>query len=347
VSPDAAALSEILEEGLAAGLYSGAAAAVLTPEGRTNAFAGTHAYGDEHAVGPGSLFDLASVSKTFTAAVLLRLAETGRVGLDDPVAPLLPIADDSITLRMLLTHTSGLPAESFLWRDSPGLAPGERIDAVLSTPLVAAADSTYLYSCLGYIASGVYAERVTGTSLAGLLDELVCRPLGLASVGFGPVDRESAVATEEEPWVGRGLVRGEVHDETNWYLGGRVGNAGLFGSVDDVLTFAASFLDDRLLGPEALPLATTDQLEPRHGAAYGQGLGPRIRDRELFGEVDAFGHAGFTGTMWLAIPARAVAAVLLTNRVHPHRDRADIDPFRRRFSAWAATRGHSLPRCCG
>jgi CubicO group peptidase (beta-lactamase class C family) len=336
VGLDVAGLRELLEEGLAAGLYSGAAAAILTPEGRASVFAGTHAYGDERAVGASSLFDLASVSKTFTAAVVLRLAEAGRLGLDDPVSGVLPVADESITLRMLLAHTSGLPAESFLWRDSPGLAPEERIDAVLSSPLVAAPDAAHLYSCLGYIASGVYAERITGRSLGDLLDELVCRPLGLGSIGFGPVDRDSAVATEEEPWAGRGLVRGEVHDETNWYLGGRVGNAGLFGTADDVLTFAASFLDGRLLGPEMLPLATTDQLEPRHGAAYGQGLGPRISDEELFGDLDAVGHAGFTGTMWLAIPAREIAAVLLTNRVHPHRDRADIDPFRRRFSARVA-----------
>lgn len=336
MSPDPAELREFLEEGLASGLYSGAAAGIVTPHGRTSAFAGTHADGDERAVSADSLFDLASVSKTFTAAALLRLVASGRLTLDDPVSDVLPVADASITLRMLLAHTSGLPAESFLWRESPGLAPEERIDVVLSSPLVAPPDTTHLYSCLGYIAAGTYAERTTGTSLADLVEELVCRPLGLTSVGFGPVDRAQAVATEEEPWAGRGLVRGEVHDETNWYLGGKVGNAGLFGTADDVLTFAASFLDDRLLGPELLRLGTTDQLEPRHGALYGQGLGPRIRDRELFGGVDAVGHAGFTGTMWLAIPATGIAAVLLTNRVYPHRDRADIDPFRRRFSALAA-----------
>ena len=336
MSRDPAELREFLEEGLAAGLYSGAAAGVVTPEGRTVAVAGTHAYGDERAVDADSLFDLASVSKTFTAAVLLRLVESGQVGLDDSVSGVLPIADKSITLRMLLLHTSGLPAESFLWRDSPELAPENRLDAVLSTPLAAPPDTTHLYSCLGYIAAGAYAERTTGASLADLLDELVCRPLGLTSIGFGPVDSARAVATEEEPWAGRGLVRGEVHDETNWYLGGRVGNAGLFGTADDLLTFAASFLDACLLGPQLVQLATTDQLEPRHGSPYGQGVGPRIRDHDLFGEVDAVGHAGFTGTMWLAIPRSGAAGVLLTNRVHPRRDRVTIDPLRRRFSALLA-----------
>lgn len=336
MSPGTAELRAFLEEGLAAGLYSGAAAGIVTPDGRSSAFVGTHEYGDSRTVGADSLFDLASVSKTFTAAALLRLVHSGRVGLDDPVADALPFADESITVRMLLTHTSGLPAESFLWREAPGLAPEERIRTVLASPLVAPPDTSHLYSCLGYIAAGEYAARITNTSLADVIDELVCRPLGLASVGFGPVDRELAVATEDEPWAGRGLVRGEVHDETNWYLGGKVGNAGLFGAADDVLTFAASFLDDRLLGPELWRLAMTDQLEPRHGALYGQGLGPRIGDHELFGDIAAVGHAGFTGTMWLAVPESGIAAVLLTNRVHPNRDRVDIGSFRRRFSALVA-----------
>lgn len=338
----AAGLQQLLDDGLRQGLYSGAAAGVRTPEGRVTAFAGTHAFGDARRVGGASLFDLASVSKTFTAAVLLRLAGAGRIGLDDPVAPVLRVGTgrgaEAITPRMLLTHTSGLPAESFLWRDSPALAPEERLGAVLATALESEPDATYRYSCLGYIAAGAYAELVTGTPLEVLLDELVNGPLGLTSVGFGPVDTDRAVATEEQDWVSRGMVRGEVHDELNWYLGGRVGNAGLFGTVDDVLTFAASFLDGHLLGAESLRLATTDQLSPRHGAVYGQGLGPRIRDRDLFGQVDAVGHAGFTGTLWLVEPERRIAAVLLTNRVHPQRDRVDIDPFRRRFSDRVAAR---------
>jgi CubicO group peptidase (beta-lactamase class C family) len=343
VSPETAAeLEAHLEEGRLAGLYSGAAAGVWTPDGRRLAYTGTHAYGDERPVGAGSLFDLASVSKTFTAAALLRLAESGLIDLDEPVAPVLPVGAGgeaaAITPRMLLAHTSGLPAESFLWRDSPGIAPEDRLAAVLATPLESAPDAQFRYSCLGYVAAGAFAERVTGSPLAEVLEELVLRPLGLGSVGYGPVDRMRAVATEEEPWVSRGLVRGEVHDELNWYLGGRVGNAGLFGTAEDLLTFAASFLDGGLLGPEALRAATEDQLEMRHGAGYGQALGPRVGDHELFGDVRAFGHAGFTGTLWLAVPDPRVAAVLLTNRVHPHRDRVDLDPFRRRFSAWAARR---------
>ncbi len=77
---------------------------------------------------------------------------------------------------------------------------------------------------------------------------------------------------------------------------------------------------------------TTDALEPRHGAPYGQGFGLRLRDREWMGELDAYGHPGFTGTSWLAVPSAGVVGVLLTNHVHPQRDRVDLTAFRRSFS---------------
>ena len=336
-------LRDLVEEGLAAGLYSGAAAGIVTPDSRQLEYVGTHAYGDDRPVTADSLFDLASVTKTFTAAVLLRLVEEGRVRLDDPVGRVLPVGSgpgaSEITLRMLLTHTSGLPAISFLWRDSPGLAPEERLAGVLATELESAPGAEYRYSCLGYIGAAAYAKKVTGIRLERLLDELVAGPLGLGSVGYGPVDATAAVATEEEPWAQRGLVRGEVHDETSWFLGGRTGNAGLFGTAGDVLNFAGSFVRGDLLGPESLTSAVSDQLSASLGAEYGQGLGPRIGDKDIFGDVQAFGHPGFTGTLWFVIPEARTAAVLLTNRVHPSRDRVDLDPFRRRFVEWVALAG--------
>lgn len=335
-------LQGLLDEGLAAGLYSGSAAGVWRESGREFAFAGTHAYGDAAAVGPTSVFDLASISKTFTAAVLLKLEESGVLSLDDRVASVMPVSSgegaSEITLRMLLTHTAGLPDVSFLWRDSPGIAPEERLGAVIATPLQSAPGSEYRYSCIGYVAAAAYAERVTATPFRELLATLVTRPLALASVGYGPVEATIAVATEEEPWAGRGLVRGEVHDETSWYLGGVSGNAGLFGTVADVLTFAHSYVDGAVLGPSALHQATSDQLPDRMDAPHRQGIGPWMADHDIFGDVDAYGHPGFTGTLWLVIPETGTAAVLLTNRVHPSRERVDLDPFRRRFAAWAAER---------
>lgn len=304
-----------------------------------------HALDDATPVGSDSLFDLASVSKTFTAATVMRLAERGQVDLDAPVAGILPVGRGhgagDITLRMLLLHVSGLPAESFVWRD-PKVPPSERIARVLASPLEKTPGELYRYSCVGYIAAGAVIERATGAALPELLKDLVSGPLKLSSVSYGPVDAGRAVATEEQPWVGRGMLRGEVHDELNRFLGGRVGNAGLFATAHDVLTFAESFLNDRLFQSATLAQMLTDGLRKSHGASFGQGLGPRIRDHESFGEIDGFGHIGFTGTMWIVDPRRRVAAVLLTNSVHPHRDHADFSVFRKGFGNWVAKTFPSL-----
>lgn len=336
-APALRALQQFLDEGLRLGLYSGAAAGVATSAGRAVAFAGAHAFGDNTPVGPGSLFDLASVTKTFTAAALVRLAEAGRIDLDAPVAAVLGLPQPGaahITLRSLLTHVAGYPAESFVWRE-PG-APEDRLHQVLATPLESAPDETFRYSCLGYIAAGRYAERVTDVALPELLAEAITDPLHLPSIRFGPVDPVTAVATEREDYLGRGMVRGTVHDELSWYLGGAVGNAGMFGTVDDVLTFAQALVSSEVFSAEMVALMTKDDLRPSHGAPFGQALGPRIADPEFMGAVRGVGHLGFTGTMWIAIPELEAAGALLTNRVHPSRDRVDFALTQRRFSELVA-----------
>lgn len=325
-------VQSLLDDGLERRLYSGAAAAVLTPSTRTFAYAGTLAYDDQTPVGPDSLFDLASVSKMFTAATLVRLADDGVVDLDAPVGEFLDVGGGAqeMTLRHLLLHTSGLPAESGIWR-TPSLPMSERLDRLLSTPLESPVDTVHRYSCVGYITAGVVAERATGDRFPDLVDRHVLRPLGLTSVSYGPVERARALATEEQPWVNRGMVRGEVHDELSWYLGGEVGNAGLFSTCADVLRFAESFLDRGYFNDSSQRLLTTNQLGPHHASAYGQAIGARIGDPGLGGDRTALSHPGFTGTLWLLLPEQGIAAVLLTNRVHPTRSRVDLDPFTRRF----------------
>lgn len=324
----------MLDAGLRAGLYSAAAAAIRTPSGHAVAVAGTYAAGDDRLVGPESRFDLASISKLATALIVQRLAESGLLDLDAPLAAI-GFADDprfrSVTTRMLLLHTSGYPAVSFLWRDEPTTPPEDRLRRVLATPLESAPDELFRYSDLGYIAAGALAESVTGSTMRDLVATHLTVPLGLGSISYGPIPSEIAVATEREDWVGRGVVRGEVHDELSWFLGGAVGHAGLFGSAEDVLDLVSSALDGTVLssGPASLG---HDGLEPRHGANFGQGLGARINDRKFMGEVAGIGQTGFTGTMWMAIPAHRKVGVLLTNRVHMGRDRVDLMPFRRAFA---------------
>lgn len=336
----------LLEEGLAARLYSGAVAAVLTPfYGSTTVAVGTHAYGDEKPVTVESLFDLASVSKVVVATAIISLVEGGLIDPDEPVIEHLAVGSgpgaELITLRQLLTHTAGLPSDSFVWKDAR-MNEQQRMEAVLASPLQCQPDETFRYSCLGYIAAGKLAEAVSGMSLERLVTERVAVPLGLQAMTFGPVSVDRAVATEDESYVGRGMVRGEVHDELSWSLGGKVGNAGLFARASDLLTFAQLFLQDgragnsTVLHEEGLHLMTRSTLGAHHSAAFGHGMGLRIADRSFMGETNGMGHTGFTGTMMVIDEKRQTAAVLLTNRVHPNRDLVELNPLRLKFNTLIA-----------
>lgn len=330
----AAQVESVIHAAHARRQFSGAAAAVWRPDGSFCTYIGTHAYGDERVITPGSQFDLASVTKTFTASVLIRLIVEGRIDPDEPVAAILPIAHGSeaqrITLRMLLTHTSGLPATSKIWMD-PTVPFAARLERAMSVDLESAPGETFRYSCLGYICAGALAERITGQVFPDLVRQYVTQPLGLSATQYGPISADRAVATEDERSCGRGMVRGSVHDELNWFLGGTAGNAGLFSTVQDMLTYTVALLGDDLLSPAGTTLFRTNAIERRHGSTFGQGFGPRIGDETFMGALPGIGHTGFTGTMWVIHPPSHTAGVLLTNRVHPHRERVDISPVRRQF----------------
>ncbi|MGI8869530.1 MAG: serine hydrolase domain-containing protein [Mycobacteriales bacterium] len=284
---------------------------------------------DRVAMSADTVFDIASLTKLFTATVLLRLVADGGLDLDRPIGETFPEwrgGDRStVTLRHLLTHTSGLPAHARLWT----VPAAERRTALLSMSLEARPGSIFTYSCLGYITAGWLAETATGTTLPELLARFVTGPLGLAETAYGPAPAERCAATEYEPYVERGMVRGSVHDENSWCLGGQVGNAGLFSTPADLGRFA-EFLraDGALDGVRVLPAdvaATmhTDQLPPDVDPGYRAGFGPRIGDRSFMGslaEGGAIGHTGFTGTSIVVDRSRGVSVVLCANRVHPSRD---------------------------
>lgn len=256
-------------------------------------------------------WDLASLTKVlFTVPEVLRLAEEGLADLDDPLQAHLPelawLQDTSLprkTLRELLTHTAGLPAWEpvYTWGSDR-----ETLKARLlqhSWPL-----GEPQYSDLGYMLLGLILERARARPLAEFL-----LPEGLT---FHP-DPENAVATERCPWRNR-VLRGEVHDENAYALGGVAGHAGLFGSIEGILGVAQSILEGKFLSPAALEEMSRPHTEERtlgwvrkHKGWSGGGLaGPR-----------AIGHTGFTGTgLWID-QERGYAWALLTNRVHPSRHR--------------------------
>lgn len=297
------------------------------------------------AMAPDTLFDLASVTKLFTSIALLSLVEEGVLTLDGPIHPHLPTFRTalrrSVSLRHLLTHTSGLPGWLELWSGWPD--PEARRAAVLSVPLERGPGASFTYSDLGFLTAGWLAETVTGRSLAELVQERVCAPLGLVDTGFLPDAARVArcAATEDESAVGRGMVRGSVHDENAWSLGGAVGHAGLFGTAADLARLGEMIRGGGMLdGVRVLREATvvemcSDQLPEGIDPGFRQGLGVRIADRAWMGALSApgtVGHTGFTGTSLLVDRAGGRTVVLLTNRVHPSRTWSDVGLVRRRLA---------------
>ncbi|GII58326.1 hypothetical protein Pth03_67150 [Planotetraspora thailandica] len=292
-----------------------------------------------------SIFDLASITKLFTTAVLLSLADDGRLSLDAPVAAWLPghYGDRPlITLRHLLTHTAGLPPGNRV----EGVPREHRWDTILATP-AATPPGPYVYSDVGMITAGRVAEIAGKAPLDVLVRARVTGPLGLADTGYRPepAARPRIVATEHKPErQADGCVRGEVHDETAYALGGVAGHAGLFSTAADLLRFG-EFLragDDRVLSPGALAEMTRDQ--GVEGAAFRQGLGVRIGDPASTGPLTgAFGHTGFTGTSLVVDPCRGLTVVLLTNNVHPLRGRPGIRELRHAVAGEAARLADQSP----
>jgi CubicO group peptidase (beta-lactamase class C family) len=359
-------LEELLVSGVTAvprPLYSGAVALIqhdgevdrFAVAGRTARYADLNgtlvAPEDSREVDAGTLFDLASITKLFVTTTLLSLVEEGLLALDEPLATWLPSFGDGdrrgVTLRSLMTHTSGLPALLSLWTDWPDRT--ARVRALLEAPLVRPPGIGFEYSCVGYMLAGLLAEQVTGRGLADLVRERVCAPLGLTQTGYAPPAEwlPDIAATEYQPQWGRGLVRGQVHDENSWSLGGTGGNAGIFGTAGELARFGemlrgyGSVDGVRVLAADTVAEMTRDHLPASLDPGFRHGLGVRIADPQSMGVLavdDAFGHTGFTGTCLVVDRLRGLVIVLLTNRVHPSRDWSDVGELRRSVARLASRR---------
>ena len=302
---------DLLENGVADGLFTHAVYA-LARRGETVA---QRAFG---AATLDTVFDVASLTKPLaTATAVLQLVERGRLHLGERVAgffeadfgPLPPLSD--VTVRQLLTHTSGLPPIP-RWPEAGASRP-EILRAVLNTPLSRPPGTGYAYSDTGYMLLGEIAARVSGETLGEYFAAHVAGPLGLRRTGFLPSARKSIAPT------GKLIPVGAVHDPRARDLGGVSGHAGLFGTAGDVLTYAEAIRTGGgpILAPASVARMARSQIPPELGA---QSLGWYCRGNDYLPAGDlfsdrAFGHSGFTGTLILIDPEYDVSLVLLTNRV--------------------------------
>lgn len=297
----------------------------------------------QRAMSTATIVDVASLSKLFTTIAVLQLADDGALDLDDPVSTFLPRFTgpdkDRVTVRHLLTHTSGMPAGMALWKDHDTVA--ERRDAVLSADLTHRPGTTRTYSDLGFIVLGELVEALRGRSLDEVVRTDITEPLGMSDTSYNPEPRaaERIAATEHQPWVSRGLVHGEVADPNAWALGGVAGHAGVFSTARDLAVLAHALLDGgrsgqtRILASDTVAEMMADQLGELDGP--GQGLGFWRAPCQLTDELtsaEVVGHTGYTGTSLVIDPHTETVVVLLTNRVHPHPDGPRMGPHRRTAS---------------
>jgi CubicO group peptidase (beta-lactamase class C family) len=300
-----------------------------------------------------TLFDLASVSKLFTSIAAVQLIEEGKVQLEAPVATYLPEfaanGKEAVTVRQLLTHTSGFVAWLPLWSKYPDKA--SRIQAVMDQPLDHPPGTHYLYSDLNLITLGVLVERVTGKSLDQVVAERITGPLGMADTGYNPTDRERTAATEYQVSPPRGMVWGEVHDENAWSLGGVAGHAGVFSTVDDLAVLSQALLNGGTYrGHRILSRKSVSSLITNYNTAFpgdDHGLGFELNQRwymdALSGPRTA-GHTGYTGTSIVIDFASHSFAILLTNRVHPSRNWGSNNASRRTWARGLALAMGVRPR---
>lgn len=287
-------------------------------------------------------FDLASLTKPIVAAALVAELDARGLGTESALAEVLPefreLGPGGPTIGALLAHTAGFPAEWLDRRPDPGAVRFRR-DARPVRP----SGERHEYSCVGYLWAGLALEALSGRPLADVVESRVLAPLGMSETGYRPQPslRERIAATEWQP--GRGLVHGEVHDETAWALGGATGNAGLFGTARDVARFAEALrrpADERGGLAEPVRRAIVAAVRIPDDPGYRQGLGVRIGEEwcRALGD-DAIGHTGFTGTAFATLPGGSCSVVFLTNRVHPTRTSTEMAAFRSRFADLAAQLG--------
>lgn len=386
--PRLAHAQRVLQRGLDDAAYGGAVAVVATHDALLAEFAvgDAECAPDRRPIAVDTIFDLASLTKVVAALpAALLLLDRGLWTLDDTVARFIPAfarhGKSGVTLRHLLTHTSGLAAWAPLY---PRARTAEEALAVLcDQPLQSPPGSAVVYSDLGMALLAPLVHLVAGEPLATLLARELFEPLGMRETCYlpGASARARCAATaignghEREMLAAAGasfahwrthLLAGEVHDgNTHHALEGVSSHAGLFATAGDLARFAQLWLGEgtstgrMVLSRAAVRLATRPHTAP---PAILYGLAWRLPDRSPIGppsrdaapppfmgdlvSARAFGHTGFTGTSLVIDPARDLAVILLTNAVHTDPDRRGIATVRARFhnAVCAAIDGRELHR---
>src|SRR5438067_7130988 len=271
-----------------------------------------------------TIFDLSSLTKVVaTAPAIMRMVSLGQLRLNDPVVRYLPEFNapgkQDVTIRMLLTHFSGLPPDLALSQPWQGREEGAR--RALAEPLIHPPGARFVYSDINFILLGLIVERLSGIPLENYAEAHIFRALKRSHTRFLPPKEWLAEVAPTEYDEHNLMLHGVVHDPTARRMGGVAGHAGVFSTADDLAVFAQAMLDgDKILSPAIIEKMTTPQ-QPANSIVL-RGLGwdidsPFASNRGELLPVGSFGHTGFAGASLWIDPYTKTYIVILSNSVHP------------------------------
>jgi CubicO group peptidase (beta-lactamase class C family) len=324
VTPHLAEAQQVLTQAIADKLFPGAAFGVLYNGETHTAATGHFTYEPgSPAITPATIYDVASITKVVaTTSMAMILYDRGQLKLDSSLDSILPAfnpqhdaARKKVTLRMLLAHSSGLPAHEYL--DQRCRTREEALTACLTIPLASEPGTATVYSDIGFILLGLALEAIAKEPLDIFCSREIFQPLSMTSTFFNPPPshRTGIAPTQNTPQ----LIQGTVRDE-NAALIGVAGHAGLFSNVPDLLRFARCILNggENIFKPATISLFATRESSPAGTSrALGWDTPSTPSSSGSHFSPHSIGHLGYTGTsLWLDLD-RSLAIVLLTNRTWP------------------------------
>jgi len=300
----------------------------------------------EEAMSEDTIFDAASLTKVIAGTpALMLLVEKGRVNLAAPVKTYIPEfgtdGKEAVTVRQLLTHTSGLRPDVSTHPAWTGYETA--IKLACAEKLQAAPGTVFRYSDINLFLVGEVVERVSGVKLNEFCAREIYQPLKMTDTGFLPPESKRARIAPTEMTDGM-MLRGVVHDPTARYMGGRAGHAGLFTTAADLARFARMMLNEgvlegvRIFKPETVRLMTSlqtpEKISSRRGLGWDIDSGYSGLRGSIF-PIGSYGHTGFTGTSLWIDPFSKTFWIFLSSRVHPD-GKGNVTPLRARLGTLAA-----------
>ena len=297
---------------------------------------GFHTYDKKRKMRKSDVFDLASISKVVgTTSAIMKLHDDNLIDLNDKVVTYLPRFKgkqkkyfnhkSNISIKHLLTHSSGLPPfrKYFLMeRDKESV-----LDSIYNTEPIYGLEEKTVYSDVGIITLGKIVEKVSLKDLNTYVEDNITDPLGMHTTFFNPPKEKIKRIVPTEINENNSLIKGYVHDENAYKLGGVAGHAGLFSTTNDLATFSQMMLNGgiyrwkRIFRPETVALFTSRaNVIEGSSRCYGWDSPSGKASGGIYISDDSFGHTGFTGTSLWIDKENEVIVILLTNAVHPKRE---------------------------